>query len=499
MTHAVPEPIRRAARTTPDSVALVDMCQSDSPVRLTYRELDEFVGFFSASLRRAGVAAGVRVAVIAPAGFGWVVAAHALLRLRAVIVPINLRLTEFEMSALLDQAAVGFVVHHSDTAELARTVSGKRPSVSLPTSGGDEVGFGGFDGTSWLDLHSPASVFFTSGTSGVAQGATHDFGAWWHGALASAQHLGHAASDAWLLPMPLYHVGGYAILIRAAIAAIPIVLTPKFDPEQIARTIRSENVTLTSFVPTMLQDMLQVPELQCGALRTVLLGGAAAGSDLIHVALERGIPVSPTYGMTETASQIATLPPREVPTRERLSGRPLPHMAVAVADGDSAAAVGEGELLVRGLSLMTGYLGRPALDRDTWFPTGDMGIIDDRGYVQLLDRRTDLIISGGENIYPAELEERLRAIPGVAAACVVGVPDSRWGSVPGAMLIAANGVDPAEVDILAALAGTVAPFKMPKHIRWVNDFPTTSSGKILRREMQMTLVEELSEKGRRPG
>lgn len=494
MTLAVPGFLSRHARSRPDALAVVH-----GGLSLTYAALDRVVGQTAAAMRQAGVGRGDRVGLLASPSAGWVIAAHAAMRCGAVIVPLNTRLTLSELQGLLASVALTGLMHDDAHADLAHGLEGDFQRLTIGNMGMSPADGSAFPDPAMLDLSVTSSMFFTSGTSGTQKVVVHPLGSWWHGAMASALHLGHQAEDVWSLPLPLFHVGGFAIMMRAAIAGLPLVVQSRFDPAEFSRTCADNRVTLTSFVPTMLRDLLATGEQVPPHLRVALLGGASAPQELVEDAGERGWPVAPTYGMTETASQIATLPPPELSARIGSSGRALPHLAVAVRATGEEVPVGEGEVLVRGLSLMAGYLGQPPLDRDAWFATGDHGIIDEEGYLTVVDRRSDLIVSGGENIYPAEVERAVEGIPGIAAAAVVGVPDERWGSAPVAFVVAERGVVAADIDVVTHLRGRVAPYKIPKRVIWVNELPMSASGKVLRRQLRDLAAEGSAGKGRRPG
>jgi O-succinylbenzoic acid--CoA ligase len=223
-------------------------------------------------------------------------------------------------------------------------------------------------------------------------------------------------------------------------------------------------------------------------LRCVLLGGSAAPPDLVASALERGIPVAPTYGLTEAASQVATLLPDEVAARPGAAGRPLPLTRVRVANDVRPAAVGEpGEIEISGPTVFAGYLGEPdaaALTADGWFRTGDIGCFDDDGYLSILDRRHDLIVSGGENIYPAEIENALAEHPAVADVAVIGVPDARWGETVKAIVVPRPGTDARPEAIIAFARARLAHFKCPTSVDLVEALPRNPSGKILKRALR---------------
>jgi O-succinylbenzoic acid--CoA ligase len=299
--------------------------------------------------------------------------------------------------------------------------------------------------------------------------------------------------------MPLYHIGGLAILFRGVITGASVDLHSRFDADR-ANAAIDGGVTLVSVVPAMLQPMLDAraattwpPHLRC-----VLLGGSAAPPELIERCLRDGLPVAPTYGLTETASQVTTLLPSQAARKLGSSGVPLPFTEVRIAsDHNTAGTDRPGEIEVRGPTVSPGYLGNAADSSGSaatgWFRTGDSGYLDDEGYLYVVDRRDDLIVSGGENIAPAQIERVLLDHPGVLDAAVVGIPDARWGAVPVAAVVW-NGNEPvAETHLLAHCAAQLAPFKLPTRWLPLAELPRTASGKLQRRKLREIVLERLGD------
>jgi O-succinylbenzoic acid--CoA ligase len=356
-----------------------------------------------------------------------------------------------------------------------------------------------------------AAILFTSGTSGRPKGVQLTFNNLYYAAMASTLRLGNAPDDRWLLTLPLYHVGGLSILVRAVLCRASVVLHDGFDVEAVQRALTHDRITLISLVPTMLYRLMRYqsavqsaeykvqsansdqvsgiryqaevqsaeykvqsaethePRTQNSELRTenyelrtknaslrvVLLGGAAASPELLAEAAARGIPVAPTYGLTEAGSQVATLMPDEAARKPGSVGKALPFMRLRVvdADGNDLPPNVPGEIIVYGPNVMWGYLGEthdipltqwgtPArLPYQDGFRTGDIGYLDEDGDLFVLQRRSDLIVTGGENVYPAEVERVLRAHPDVADVCVVGVADAEWGQRVAVMIVLGSGFD----------------------------------------------------------
>jgi O-succinylbenzoic acid--CoA ligase len=326
------------------------------------------------------------------------------------------------------------------------------------------------------------AVIYTSGTSGQPKGAMLTVGNFWWSAIGSALNLGSYPSDRWLACLPLFHVGGLSILVRATIYGITAIVHDGFDADRVNRAIDEDEVSIVSVVAVMLQRMLDSrndkpypPTLRC-----VLLGGGPAPRSLLERCASLGIPVVQTYGLTETCSQVATIAPDDSLRKIGSAGKPLYPNELRVS--------GEGEILVKGPVVMAGYAGRPDDTRDSivdgWLHTGDAGVIDEDGFLYVIDRRDDLIISGGENIYPAEVEAALTSHPSVAEVGVIGVADSTWGQRVVAIVRLNESEAAARFDS-AALAShcseRIARFKTPREFHFTTDaLPRTASGKLRR-------------------
>jgi O-succinylbenzoic acid--CoA ligase len=317
-----------------------------------------------------------------------------------------------------------------------------------------------------------AVIVLTSGTTGEPRAAVLTRDALLASAAASAANLGWQDGDCWLLAMPIARVGGLSILTRCLIARRTVALASIFDAAQLPGFVERHRVTLASLVPTMLARVLDAhPQWTPPAyLRAVLIGGAAAPAKLLERAAQRGVPIVITYGCTETCSQVVATPYEfRFDAMRCAAGRPLPGAQVRVVDG---------HIQVKGPMRMTGYAGEPPLDPQQWFDTGDLGEFDADGFLHLKARTGDLIITGGENVYPAEVEQVLEAFPGIAAAGVFGVPDETWGQVVAAAVVTQHG-RPIDQHALAAFLGLrLSPHKLPRRICVVPALPHTGAGKL---------------------
>jgi O-succinylbenzoic acid--CoA ligase len=430
------------------------------------------------------------VALLLEDGAEFAVWFHGAMLAGRCVLPLNLRLTANELTQQLSDARVNCLLGGTGDARLVelrqrfpllRAVAAPRAD-DLPASAGHAQRTLGGD-------HALA-VLYTSGTSGAAKGACLSWNNFLASAVATEERLGEAVRLRWLACMPLFHVGGLSLLVRSVVFGAPLRLHARFDAAAVSEALDAGDVAGISLVPTMLHRLLEFRGSRRAppGLRVVLLGGAAAPAPLLRRALEAGYPVCPTYGLTEAASQVATAaPPAPGATV------PEPMRAVhgtrlrIVADGRDAAPGEAGEILVHGPTVMQGYLNHPEASaralRDGWLHTGDIGCLDAQGALQVLDRRDDLIVSGGENVYPAEVESVLLEHPSVAEAGVAGLPDADLGSRVTAWIVAARdsavSVDELERHCRARLAG----YKQPREFRLVHALPRTASGKLLRRQL----------------
>jgi len=329
-------------------------------------------------------------------------------------------------------------------------------------------------GGSGRDASSTLAVVFTSGTSAAPRAAVLSRGAFQAAAQASAANLSWEARDRWLLSMPPAHVGGLSILIRCLFARRAVVLadSERFDPAGCARQLERDGVTLLSLVPTMLRRLLDHDAgwSPPASLRAVLVGGAASSEELRVRAVERGLPILTTYGMTETCAQLAT---QSYASRGRVRegvGPALPGVRLRTRAG---------RIEVSGPSLMDGYLGVSAqpFTEDGWLRTGDLGRIDGEGWLHVEGRADDVIISGGENVSPREVEQALLALPGVRAAAVFGRADERWGErVCAALVLAAP--QPDLGSLWPLLRDKLAAHKLPRHVVVPDALPSTAKGDV---------------------
>lgn len=463
----------------------------------SFGELDVWATTLARKLAALGARAGDRVALLLHNSPEYVVLLHAAPRLGITLVPLNTRLAAPELAWQLADVGARLLIYDGANTTLAddtrAELAAELQAATIAELAAQPEAYP--DLISTIDLESVFTIIYTSGTTGRPKGAMLTYGNYWWSAAGSAFNLGTHADDCWLAVLPLFHVGGLSIVVRAAIYSIPVVLHRAFDPAAANRAIDADGVTIASVVSTMVQRMLDArgaarypPTLRC-----LLLGGGPAALPLLEACAAHGLPVAQTYGMTETASQIATLAPADALRKLGSAGQPLLPTALRIERDDAGAPAGEvGEIVVRGPTVMRGYVNRPdataAALRDGWLHTGDLGYLDAEGFLYVVSRRSDLIISGGENVYPAEIEAVLLAHPAVAEAAVAGLPDARWGYAPGAAVVLRAGAAASADELVAFCRARLASYKTPRTIRIIGALPRNAGGKVLRDELRALLA-----------
>jgi O-succinylbenzoic acid--CoA ligase len=407
--------IDNAAERRPDHPALITAGEV-----LTWAQLAERARTVSNELGQRGVGRGDGVPIELPAGVGFVALLHGALRLGAVAVPVDLRLNERERAAV-------------------------RANAERVSEG--------------------ATVIHTSGTTGQPRPVTLTGENWGAHAQASAAALGHPPEERWLCCLPLSHVGGLGVLIRAVIHATTVVLHERFDTEAVRAALEADALTGVSLVPTMLRRLLDAGLEPAPGLRCALIGGGPVASDLLKRAA--ALPIAQTYGLTEACSQVSTERPGE---GSGTAGRPLAGTEVRIEGG---------EILVRGRTVAPG-----ARDPEGWLHTGDLGTLDAEGRLTVVGRRSETIVTGGENVAPVEVEAVLEGHPAVAEAAVFARPDPEWGERVVAAVVLRVGATAAPAELRAHAAERLARFKVPKEVELREALPRTASGKVRRGELR---------------
>lgn len=476
-----------SASANPHALALLYQGQA-----WRYHELDRDVSALCSGLcsdlLAQGIHPGQHIAVLMPNSADTVLLIHALIRLGAVLVPLNTRLTADELAYQVDLADCTHLIYDAAYSEKVHSLAVHRLR---------------FDEIRWrdaqpvksraIDLDAPHAILFTSGTTGHPKGVMLTYGNHFYGATASAFRIGTLPEDRWLCCLPLYHVGGLNILMRCCLYGTAVVLHNGFDVENVQRSLAEDQVTLASLVPTQLFRLLSTIEDSAAALphhlRLILLGGAAATPELVTRSQALGIPIATTFGMTETDSQVATQTPDATRHKPGSVGRALPFSTIRVVgeDGKALEPGQIGEIIVSGPTVMHEYYRNPQATRHTlrdgWLHTGDLGYLDADGDLWIVQRRSDLIISGGENVYPAEVESVLRQHPEIEDVCVVGLTDAEWGQRVAAAVVLKPDTVLSQDAVIAFAREHLAGYKVPRIIRFVDALPLTASGKIERKSV----------------
>ena len=432
--------LAQRAQSCPERAALVTASSS-----VTYAELEAEATWIARRLAAYGVRRGATAALTMHPRREEVVLLHALMKLGATALPLSPQMTD---------------------AERAEVLESERPSVDLNDAAGELT-------QTEADLpllgeHDMSDVqcrMLTSGTSGRPKPVDLTYGNFLFSAMGSAYNIGVDPADRWLCCLPLSHIGGLSIVMRSVIYGTTAALLSGFDVDEVSNALSSAGITLVSLVPTQLIRLLEA-DADLFQPRAILIGGGPVPEDALHEAVSRGATVVQTYGMTETCSQVTTLAPEFAEGKLGSAGRPLLSSHVRIE---------RDEILVQGPTVS-----QTALDPDGWLHTGDLGYIDDEGFLYVTGRRAEVIVTGGENVMPAEVEEVLLRHPAVADAAVVGRPDPEWQEAVHALVVLAEGEAADEEELRRHCADQLSRFKVPKGFAFVGELPRTASGKLQR-------------------
>jgi len=469
---------------------------------VTYRSLYDRVCVVAAGLRARGVGSGDRVAYLGGDGPTPVELLFACARIGAIHLPLNTRLAAPELSWIVGHAEPSLVladVDHvgaaadmlADHSAIARAVVGESDDMD-PFEVGHATERSGAD-------HDPVLMCYTSGTTGRPKGAVLDQIALMANAANVAAMMDVRSTDRVLNTMPLFHVGGLNVHTTPTLAAGgTIVLHRRFDPAAVLAELTGGRIDLATLLAPMLAAVTELEEFghaDLSGVRAVNTGASPVPIGLIEAIHAKGVPVTQIYGLTETSTLCVCLRAEQARERVGSCGKAALTCEVRLVDesGVDVAPGEEGEIVVRGPNVMREYWrdpeGTAAAFMDGWFRTGDVAVADPHGFMYIRGRRKDLIISGGENIYPAELEDLLVGLPGVAEAVVVAQPDRRWGEVPVVVAVRAAGSDVTDAAVLAVFDGRVARYKAPKGVIWVDALPRTAMGKV-RKHVLREVIDE---------
>ena len=389
---------------------------------------------------------------------------------------LNVHLKPKEIENQLAQLDVTTVLHSVERREQLPNSISTIVFESLERILSDEEADDTFDWT--FEDRDIAVIMNTSATTGQFKSVPLRWGQIRAHVQASKEVLGKTEQDNWLMVLPLFHVSGLSILLRSLYNGTAVTILPKYDEAQVLKLIESENINMMSLVPTILTQL--EPSITHHKLRVILLGGEFIPMALIDACEKKSLPIYKTYGMTETFSQSVTFSVLDYPHKRDSVGKPLPGMQVRI---DKPDADGVGEIHLTGPMVMTGYIDKEPIDSD--LNTDDIGYVDEDGFVYILNRRKDLIISGGENIYPKELEDLVYTLPSVKECAVVPVPDPKWGQVPALFVAFHDGESMTADAILSFMTKSLAKYKVPKYVKILPALPRNGTGKIVRNELRL--------------
>ncbi|WP_116613348.1 long-chain-fatty-acid--CoA ligase [Paraburkholderia unamae] len=495
----------RGAMRFPDRLAIV----ADQGT-LTYAQLDRASDRFGAWLKERGIGAGARVAYLGKNSELFFPVFFACLRTGVTLVPINWRCAPGEIAFILDDSQSRLLIHDEEfrgTIDAALTQIPQQPAL-LPTRASDAESLQNvLRSTTAVNETAHrgapdacAMLMYTSGTTGSSKGVMLS-----HRALSLSRHV-EVGSPHWtdwndddiiLSPMPNFHVGGLSWMLIGLMRSLTCILTADASPANLLRLARAHGVTRTFMVPTVVRMLLEQigPQAPAPRLKTVYYGASTMDATLLARCIETfGCAFGQYFGMTENCGTVTFLPPCDHdvnrPHLLRSVGKPLPGMLVDIRDshGQSQPAGAPGEIWIQSPTLMSGYWHRPDATAealiDGWYRTGDGGYLDDQGYLFLTDRIKDMIISGGENVYPAEVEQVLRQHPAVRDVAVVGAPDATWGEIVVAVVEWHTGQQTSLAELRAFAAQRIAGYKLPKALEDMAALPRTATGKIQRIEVR---------------
>ncbi|MCP8617790.1 o-succinylbenzoate--CoA ligase [Salirhabdus salicampi] len=489
VTTTIPQWLLKRANLTPETTAI----QLADGTAYSFATLYHDAVRKAEQLKQIGINKGDHIAVLSRNSYDMVTTIHALTFLKAVAVLLNTRLTAEELTFQITDADCTILLYDDTFRDLVEQINFRKSIhtysfIEMKQLQGHQVTF-----EEELELDDTVTIMYTSGTTGKPKGVQLTYGNHWWSAISSSLNLGLHREDRWLAALPLFHVGGFSILIRSVIYGIPIHLHEKFSANQVHQEIMNNEVTTVSVVSTMLEGLLQelgdrtYPE----TFRCMLLGGGPASQSMLERCAKKGVPVYQTYGMTETSSQVVTIREEDALRKLGSAGKPLFPVQLRIVKNNVVVPTGvAGEIIVKGPMVTKGYYKREETNRKSiengWLKTGDVGYVDEEGFLYVLDRQKDLIISGGENVYPAEVEGVLKTIPGILDAGVIGKSDDKWGQIPVAFIVK-NNTGLTVDQIVESCKGRLAKYKVPKEVYFVDELPRNASRKILRRKLYQLL------------
>lgn len=459
---------------------------------LTFEDLYIQAMKLGRKLSAIGIENKDRVAVLMNNHLNMVILLHALQLIGCETVLLNTRLHSKELLYQMNDSRAEFLVTSKQFREKAEYLQDNTQLLVVQYDDLLNQQEKEFSPVLEFHMNDICTIMYTSGTTGFPKGVIHTYGNHWWSAIGSMLNLRLEEKDCWLCTVPLFHISGFSILVRSIVYGMPIVLFKKFDEEEVNKVLIDGKATIISVVTNMLQRMVDAlgEEYYHPDFRCALLGGGPVPLVLLERCKEKNIPVFQSYGLTETASQIVTLAPEDSLKKLGSAGKPLfPSQIMIMNEGKEAKPNEVGEIMVKGPNVTQGYLYREEENNhyftpDGWFFTGDVGYLDEDGFLYVIDRRSDLIISGGENIYPAEVENVILSHPAIEEVGVVGIADEKWGEVPCAFYVVKKGKFVDAQSLAQYCENHLAKYKVPKKWFEMDTLPRNASNKLLRRKLR---------------
>lgn len=494
--------LTKRAILTPNKEAVVD-----GNKRFTYARLNGRVNRLARALQKLGLKIGDRLGILSYNGLEFVETIMAAAKLGTILVPLNWRLAPTELAFMLNDSGAETLLFHPELTDLANSVkdkTGLKRRIILGTE--ETAGAKAYEPLLETqtdeeakpdvapDLDTPHIIMYTAGTTGRPKGAVLSQGASFWNAVNLTVDMGFTSEDRNLAVLPMFHIGGIGLFTLPMLyMGGTVVIQRTFDPAETLRLLEEEKITLFFGVAAIFLFLIQHPDFKKEAFektRVVMSGGAPLPVSVVHRYHEAGIILQQGFGMSEAAPSIATLSKDLALKKAGSIGRALFHMEARIVDRDmNELPAGEvGELVVRGPNLMQGYWNRPEATEEAlaggWFHTGDLARMDEDGDLYIVDRKKDMFISGGENVYPAEVENVIFELSQIAETAVIGLKDKKWGEVGRAIVALKQGEQLNEEEVLGFLKERLAKFKVPKSVVFVDQLPRNAAGKVLKNTLR---------------
>lgn len=487
---------RRWATYAPNQIAVQF---EDSEEKLTYAECFQRINQLAEHLvSEFKVKKGDRIAVLSLNSIDYLLLFFAVQKLGCILVPLNFRFTAAELAWPLKDASPALLLHEDEFTETVKKLEDDIPKIKIDSSDGfyamayknanaSEISHSG-------EFESPCMILYTSGTTGRPKGAVITNKMLFWNSVNTGLRLNLTQHDVTITFAPFFHTGGWNVLTTPFIhRGARLILSNKFEPEKVLQLCSNEKVTILFGVPTMMDMMRRTEAFEnadLSSVRYAIVGGEPMPLNLIEDWHDKGIPIRQGYGLTEFGPNVFSLNEEDAIRKIGSIGFPNFYVNARMLDeqGNDVPENTPGELVLGGPAMMAGYWNNEKATKSTivngWLHTGDIVRRDSEGYFYVMDRKKDMYISGAENVYPAEVEQIIRKISGVREAAVIGVPDEKWGESGMAFIVVEDGKALTKETILEFCTGKLAKFKIPKHIRFIEELPKSDSGKILKRKLR---------------